>query len=142
MRHVLRPASRQDTHDVEIGESDDQAEQNGDRDDIAHHRQSDEEQLLHRIGPVDRRRLIELWFNDYPEELFLISKGKIEARRGDAHSTGEITERSAFVALSPEKFGRRLDGRIDVEFAWTSHSCFLLFYTTHYINLTPNVRIL
>ena len=60
VRHVLRPAVGQDAHDVEVGEGDDQAEQHGDGDDVAHHRQGDEEQLLQRAGAVDRRRLIEL----------------------------------------------------------------------------------
>ena len=78
--------------------------------------------------------------DDFPEELFFVSKSKVEARRGDVHSTGEITERCAFIALSPEKFGRRLDGRVDVELAWTPHSYSAIFYITHYITLTPPVR--
>ena len=63
----------------------------------------------------------------------------VEARRGDAHSTSEITERCAFVALSPEEFSRRLDGRDDIEFAWKPHTCSALFHTTHYITLTPDL---
>ena len=41
--------------------------------------------------------------DDHPEELFLISKSKIEAWRRDAHSTGEISKRCAFVALFARK---------------------------------------
>ena len=36
--HVARPARRHDLHDVEIGEGDDEREQHGDGDDVAHHR--------------------------------------------------------------------------------------------------------
>ena len=47
-------------HDVEVGEGHDQREQHGDGDDVAHHRQRDEPQLLPPVGAVDRRGLVEL----------------------------------------------------------------------------------
>ena len=60
MGQVLRAAGRQDAHDVKVGEGGDQAEQHRDRDDIPHHRQGHEEQFLHRVRAIDRRRFVEI----------------------------------------------------------------------------------
>src|SRR5690348_14087035 len=58
LRLIDRPAIGQDADDVEIREGDDQREQHGYRDDVAHHRQRHVPQALPPIGAVDRSRLV------------------------------------------------------------------------------------